>query len=120
MRSPLLQVGVGRRHIGQRIATPDVRRDDAAGHSLQNVLGALSSLSTAGSTRLNNLHPQGKPTTSCGSGPAVVNGIRRGLLDATVHVHCDGGTVTVHWAGEGGVVLTGSVEPVLQGSAYLP
>jgi diaminopimelate epimerase len=26
----------------------------------------------------------------------------------------------VHWAGEGGVVLTGSVEPVLQGSAYLP
>jgi len=25
----------------------------------------------------------------------------------------------VHWAGEGGVVLTGSVEPVLQGSAYL-
>ncbi|WP_339467062.1 diaminopimelate epimerase [Pseudomonas lurida] len=61
--------------------------------------------------------PLGSGSCCCG---AVVNGIRRGLLDATVHVHCDGGTVTVDWAGEGGVVLTGSVEPVLQGSAYLP
>lgn len=49
----------------------------------QNVLGALSSLSTAGSTRFNNLHPQGKPTTSCGSGPAVVNGVRYYSLSGT-------------------------------------
>lgn len=49
----------------------------------QNVLGALSSLSTAGSTRFNNLHPQGKPTTNCGSGPAVVNGIRYYSLSGT-------------------------------------
>ncbi|KTB66806.1 diaminopimelate epimerase [Pseudomonas allii] len=59
--------------------------------------------------------PLGSGSCCCG---AVVNGIRRGLLDATVQVQCDGGTVTVHWAGEGGVVLTGSVEPVMQGSAY--
>ncbi len=49
----------------------------------QNVLGALSSLSTAGSTRFNNLHPQGKPTTNCGSGPAAVNGIRYYSLSGT-------------------------------------
>lgn len=49
----------------------------------QNVLGALSSLSTAGSTRFNNLHPQGKPTTSCGSGPEVVNGTRYYSLSGT-------------------------------------
>jgi diaminopimelate epimerase len=49
----------------------------------------------------------------------VVNGIRRGLLDATVQVQCDGGTVTVQWDGQGGVVLTGSVEPIMQGAAYV-
>ncbi|MEX5630562.1 MULTISPECIES: diaminopimelate epimerase [Pseudomonas] len=60
--------------------------------------------------------PLGSGSCCCG---AVVNGIRRGLLDATVQVQCDGGTVTVHWDGQGGVVLTGSVEPIMQGSAYL-
>ncbi len=49
----------------------------------QNALGALSSLSTAGSTRFNQLHPQGKPTTSCGSGAALVNGVRYYSLSGT-------------------------------------
>ncbi len=49
----------------------------------QNALGALSSLSTAGSTRFNQLHPQGKPTTSCGSGAASVNGVRYYSLSGT-------------------------------------
>ncbi|MBO0497098.1 diaminopimelate epimerase [Pseudomonas sp. Marseille-Q1929] len=59
--------------------------------------------------------PLGSGSCCCG---AVVNGIRRGLLDARVQVQCDGGTVTVEWAGEGGVVLTGSVEPVMQGNVF--
>lgn len=42
----------------------------------QNALGALASLSTAGATTFNQRHPQGKPTTSCGSGPETVNGVR--------------------------------------------
>jgi triacylglycerol lipase len=42
----------------------------------QNALGALASLSTAGSTTFNQLHPQGKPTSSCGSGAELVNGVR--------------------------------------------
>ena len=49
----------------------------------QNVLGALASLSTAGSARFNALHPQGKPTTTCGSGAASVNGIRYYSLSGT-------------------------------------
>jgi triacylglycerol lipase len=49
----------------------------------QNALGALSSLSTAGSARFNQLHPQGKPTTSCGSGAASVNGVRYYSLSGT-------------------------------------
>ena len=60
--------------------------------------------------------PLGSGSCCCG---AVVNGIRRGLLDATVQVQCDGGTVTVQWDGQGGVVLTGSVEPIMQGAAYV-
>ncbi|KAB0570207.1 diaminopimelate epimerase [Pseudomonas palleroniana] len=59
--------------------------------------------------------PLGSGSCCCA---AVVNGIRRGLLDDTVAVQCDGGTVTVQWDGQGGVILTGSVEPIMQGSAY--
>lgn len=42
----------------------------------QNSLAALGSLSSAGSSAFNARHPQGKPTTSCGSGAATVNGVR--------------------------------------------
>jgi triacylglycerol lipase len=49
----------------------------------QNALGALASLSTAGSTRFNNLHPQGRPTTACGTGAASVNGVRYYSLSGT-------------------------------------
>ncbi len=42
----------------------------------QNALGALASLSTPGSTAFNNLHPEGKPTSRCGSGANLVNGVR--------------------------------------------
>ena len=42
----------------------------------QNSLAALGSLSTSGATTFNNRHPQGRPTTSCGSGAAQVNGVR--------------------------------------------
>lgn len=50
--------------------------------------------------------PLGSGSCSCG---AVVNGIRRGLLDETVRVECDGGDVTVQWDGAGSVFLSGAV-----------
>ncbi|AXF25015.1 diaminopimelate epimerase [Burkholderia pyrrocinia] len=50
--------------------------------------------------------PLGSGSCSCG---AVVNGIRRGLLDDTVRVTCDGGDVTVQWDGAGSVYLSGPV-----------
>ncbi|SDI39653.1 diaminopimelate epimerase [Pseudomonas flavescens] len=56
--------------------------------------------------------PLGSGSCSCG---AVVNGIRRGLLDDTVDVECDGGTVTVHWDKSGSVFLTGPVEHSFSG-----
>lgn len=49
----------------------------------QNALGALASLSTAGSAQFNARHPQGKPATICGSGAATVDGIRYYSLSGT-------------------------------------
>lgn len=45
---------------------------------------------------------------------AVVNGIRRGLLDRSVEVRCDGGSLHVGWDGDG-VTLTGPVKRSFSG-----
>jgi triacylglycerol lipase len=42
----------------------------------QDSLAALGSLNTAGARSFNSRHPQGMPSTSCGSGAAQVNGVR--------------------------------------------
>lgn len=42
----------------------------------QDAIGALISLSSDGSAAFNAAHPQGMPSSSCGSGASVVNGIR--------------------------------------------
>lgn len=42
----------------------------------QDALASLKSLSTAGAADFNRRFPQGAPTSACGSGPAVVNGVR--------------------------------------------
>ncbi|WP_392893998.1 diaminopimelate epimerase [Pseudomonas migulae] len=57
--------------------------------------------------------PLGSGSCCCG---AVVNGIRRGLLDESVEVECDGGTVTVEWKGKGPVFLIGPVEAIFSGA----
>jgi triacylglycerol lipase len=42
----------------------------------QNALASLKSLSTSGAADFNRRFPQGAPTSSCGSGPGLVNGVR--------------------------------------------
>jgi triacylglycerol lipase len=42
----------------------------------QNSEAAMNSLTTAGSAAFTQRFPQGRPTTSCGSGPELVNGVR--------------------------------------------
>ncbi len=42
----------------------------------QDALAALASLSSSGSATFNARHPQGKPSSACGQGAAVVNGVR--------------------------------------------
>jgi len=45
-------------------------------HDPQNALGALASLSSRGAATFNARHPQGLPSSACGQGASVVNGIR--------------------------------------------
>lgn len=49
----------------------------------QNSLAALGSLNSAGARAFNARHPQGMPTTSCGSGAAQVNGVRYYSMSGT-------------------------------------
>jgi len=42
----------------------------------QDALGALLSLNTAGAADFNARYPAGAPTSSCGQGPGLVNGVR--------------------------------------------
>ena len=61
-------------------------------------------------------------TLSCGTGAcaAVVAGIRRGLLDETVHVATRGGTLTISWSGDGEpVLMTGPAITVFEGEINL-
>ena len=61
-------------------------------------------------------------TLSCGTGAcaAVVAGIRRGLLDETVHVATHGGTLTISWAGESApVLMTGPAISVFEGEIII-
>ncbi|UXY17338.1 diaminopimelate epimerase [Chitiniphilus purpureus] len=61
-------------------------------------------------------------TLACGTGAcaAVVAGIRRGLLDATVRVHTRGGGLIIAWAGPGTpVLMTGPAATVFEGTIVL-
>lgn len=61
-------------------------------------------------------------TLSCGTGAcaAVVTGIRRKLLDNTVHVATRGGTLSITWAGEHSpVLMTGPAITVFEGKINL-
>lgn len=61
-------------------------------------------------------------TLSCGTGAcaAVVAGIRRGLLDNTVHVATRGGNLSINWdGGETPVLMTGPAISVFEGEIIL-
>lgn len=49
---------------------------DGNASAAQDAIGALTSLSSSGAAQFNARHPQAMPTTNCGQGAAVVNGVR--------------------------------------------
>jgi diaminopimelate epimerase len=56
-------------------------------------------------------------TLACGTGAcaAVVAGIINGWLDETVSVTLPGGILTIHWPGEGNILMTGPATRVFEG-----
>ncbi|EAR11252.1 diaminopimelate epimerase [Reinekea blandensis] len=56
-------------------------------------------------------------TLACGTGAcaAVVAGVLNGWLDHTVSVTLPGGKLTIHWAGEGNILMTGPATRVYEG-----
>ena len=61
-------------------------------------------------------------TLACGSGAcaAVVIGQRRGFLDHTVQVDLPGGSLSITYTGEGGILMTGPATLVYEGVIDLP
>jgi len=62
-------------------------------------------------------------TLACGTGAcaAVVSGIRRGLLDASVAVHTRGGALTIVWdGGDASVRMRGPARAVFEGEVEVP
>ncbi len=61
-------------------------------------------------------------TLACGTGAcaAVVSGIRRGLLDAEVLVHLQGGDLSIAWRPNDVVWMTGPTATVFEGAIHLP
>jgi diaminopimelate epimerase len=62
-------------------------------------------------------------TLACGTGAcaAVVAGIRRGLLDASVRVETRGGRLAIAWPGPGApVAMTGPATTVFEGEWQIP
>jgi diaminopimelate epimerase len=66
-------------------------------------------------------------TLACGTGAcaAVVSGIRRGLLDASVAVHTRGGILVIGWTGAAGdlaapVTMRGPAATVFEGEVEIP
>jgi diaminopimelate epimerase len=62
-------------------------------------------------------------TLACGTGAcaAVVSGIRRGLLDASVRVETRGGWLTIDWSGGSTpVAMTGPATTVFEGEWEIP
>jgi diaminopimelate epimerase len=76
-----------------------------------------------GTVRLRVYERGAGETLACGTGAcaAVVSGIRRGLLDASVTVHVRGGRLVIGWGGgDAPVTMRGPAETVFEGEIDVP
>jgi diaminopimelate epimerase len=88
----------------------------------QRVNAGFMQIVGRGEIRLRVFERGSGETLACGTGAcaAVVAGITRGFLDATVQVHTRGGDISITWAGAGSnVFLTGPAVTVFQGEIEL-
>ncbi|WP_137935805.1 diaminopimelate epimerase [Chitinivorax sp. B] len=88
----------------------------------QKVNAGFMQIVDRGRVRLRVFERAAGETLACGTGAcaAVVAGIRRGLLDATVRVDTRGGMLSISWQGEGSpVMMTGPAVTVFEGEITL-
>jgi diaminopimelate epimerase len=88
----------------------------------QKVNAGFMQILSRGEIRLRVFERSAGETLACGTGAcaAVVAGIRRGLLDASVLVHTRGGDLRISWSGPGQpVLMTGPAVTVFEGEIEL-
>ena len=122
-------VSMGNPHAVQVVADLDTAPVVAQGALIeshprfpQRVNVGFMQVLTAAHIRLRVFERGAGETLACGTGAcaAVVAGILRGLLDASVQVDTRGGTLEIAWAGEGmPVLMTGPAVTVFEGEMTL-
>ena len=118
-------VSMGNPHAVQLVADVDAAPVAAQGPLIERharfperVNAGYMQVQDRGRIRLRVYERGAGETMSCGTGAcaAVVAGIRRGLLDDTVHVATRGGALTITWTGDANpVLMTGPAITVFEG-----
>ncbi|QNM96875.1 diaminopimelate epimerase [Chitinimonas koreensis] len=122
-------VSMGNPHAVQLVDDVDTAPVAAEGPQIEHhprfparVNAGFMQIVSRGEIRLRVFERGAGETLACGTGAcaAVVSGIRRGLLDATVRVQARGGQLTVRWDGPGQpVLMTGPAVTVFEGEIEL-
>ncbi|MEE9928172.1 diaminopimelate epimerase [Microvirgula aerodenitrificans] len=125
----LTVVSMGNPHAVQVVDDVDTAPVTALGALIEahprfpaRVNAGFMQIVSRGEIRLRVFERGAGETLACGTGAcaAVVAGIRRGLLDATVLVHARGGDLTIRWqGGQSPVLMTGPAVTVYQGEIAL-
>jgi diaminopimelate epimerase len=118
-------VSMGNPHLVMRVAEVEAAQVERLGRALQScarfprqVNVGFMQIVDRGHIRLRVYERGVGETLACGTGAcaAAVIGRDQGLLDADVEVHVPGGTLSVHWTGEGeSVWLTGPAQRSFEG-----
>lgn len=118
-------VSIGNPHVVVRVAQVEAAPVARVGQALQScelfprqVNVGFMQIVDRGHIRLRVYERGVGETLACGTGAcaAAVIGRDQGLLDADVEVHVPGGTLSVHWGGEGeSVWLTGPAQRSFEG-----
>ena len=128
-RIEISAVSMGNPHAVQLVADVDTAlvasdgpRIEAHANFPKRVNAGFMQVLNRGHIKLRVYERGAGETLSCGSGAcaAVVAGIQRGLLDATVRVTTRGGDLAIHWEGEArAVMMTGPAVEVFEGMIVL-
>ncbi len=126
---PLAVLSMGNPHAVQEVADVDAAPVRTQGPAIEHhprfpkrVNAGYMQVVSRSRIRLRVWERGAGETLACGTGAcaAVVAGIRLGLLDRRVDVETRGGMLTIEWAGEGPVYMTGPAVTVFEAEIEVP